>query len=283
MLFIKKNISFASKEAIEFNDEFFESFSYYAYEASSELAKEKGVYSSYEGSKWSKGLLPLDTAKILEEKRQISTGIPLDKMKMNWDDLKEKIKKYGMRNSNVVAIAPTATISNIMKTTPCIEPTYKNLFVKSNLSGDFIVLNSYLVKDLKKIGLWDQEMIDNLKYFDGELEDIDIIPEKIKNKYVTSFLIDYNFIINAAARRQKWIDQSQSLNLWLKHPSIKIMSHMYRAAWKKGIKTTYYLRTLGASNIEKATIALKTQKEVEEKEVNQKACSLDDDSCEVCQ
>jgi ribonucleoside-diphosphate reductase alpha chain len=164
-----------------------------------------------------------------------------------------------MRNSNVLAIAPTATISNITATSPCIEPTYKNLFVKSNLSGEFIILNPYLVKDLKARSLWSQEMIDNLKYFDGELKDIPGIPEDLKQKYLTAFDIDFKWILDAAARRQKWIDQSQSVNLWLKTPDLKTLSHMYRAAWHQGLKTTYYLRTLGASNIEKATISVKKE------------------------
>ena len=164
-----------------------------------------------------------------------------------------------MRNSNILAIAPTATISNITATSPCIEPTYKNLFVKSNLSGEFIVLNPFLVKDLKARGLWNQEMIDNLKYFDGELKDIPTIPADLKIKYLTAFDIDFKWITDAAARRQKWIDQSQSVNLWIKTPDLKTLSHMYRSAWHVGLKTTYYLRSLGASNIEKATVAVKKE------------------------
>ena len=177
--------------------------------------------------------------------------------KMDWSVVREKISKHGMRNSNVIAIAPTATISNIMGSSPCIEPTYKNMFVKSNLSGDFMVLNRYLVEDLKKEGLWNKEMSDQLKYFDGELSAIPEVPEKIKKKYLTAFDVSFEFVIKAAARRQKWIDQSQSVNLFLGSPDIKVMSHMYRAAWRQGLKTTYYLRTLGASNIEKATVTLK--------------------------
>jgi ribonucleoside-diphosphate reductase alpha chain len=164
-----------------------------------------------------------------------------------------------MRNSNVLAIAPTATISNITNTSPCIEPTYKNLFVKSNLSGEFIVLNPFLVKDLKERGLWDQDMIDNLKYFDGEVKDIDRVPPDLKSRYLTAFDIDPKWIVEAAARRQKWIDQSQSVNLWIKTPDLKTLSHMYRHAWHAGLKTTYYLRSLGASNIEKATVSVKKE------------------------
>ena len=178
---------------------------------------------------------------------------------MVWSPVREKIVKQGMRNSNVLAIAPTATISNITGTSPCIEPTYKNLFVKSNLSGEFIVLNTYLVRDLKARGLWDQEMMDNLKYFDGDLKEIDRIPADIKAKYLTAFDIDHTWVVDAAARRQKWIDKSQSVNLWLKTPDLKTLSHMYRHAWHAGLKTTYYLRTLGASNIEKASVAVKKE------------------------
>jgi ribonucleoside-diphosphate reductase alpha chain len=162
-----------------------------------------------------------------------------------------------MRNSNVLAIAPTATISNITNTSPCIEPTYKNLYVKSNLSGEFVVLNPFLVKDLKARGLWNQEMIDALKYFDGELQDIEGIPADLKARYLTAFGVEFKWVIDAAARRQKWIDQSQSVNLWLKAPDLKVLSHMYRSAWHGGLKTTYYLRSLGASGIEKATVSAK--------------------------
>jgi ribonucleoside-diphosphate reductase alpha chain len=254
-----KGVPFASQEAVEFNDEFMEAIAYYAYEASSDLAAERGAYSSYEGSKWQRGLLPQDTLDLLEKER----GVPLDVPRggrMNWDSLRGKIAKQGMRNSNCLAIAPTATISNITNTSPCIEPYYKNLYVKSNLSGEFVVINTFLVEDLKARGLWNQEMIDNLKYFDGDLKDIESVPADLKEKYRTAFDIDPKWVIEAAARRQKWIDQSQSVNLWLKTPDLKTLSHMYRHAWRAGLKTTYYLRTLGASNIEKATVA--TRKEV---------------------
>lgn len=288
----KKNVSFASEEAVEFNDEFMEAIAYYAYEASSGLAKERGTYSSYTGSKWDRGLLPPDTLDLLEKERGVQVDVPRGG-KMDWKSLREKIKKQGMRNSNVLAIAPTATISNIMGTSPCIEPIYKNLFVKSNLSGDFIVLNGALVRDLKTYGLWDQEMRDNLKYFDGELKDIERIPEEIRRKFSTAFGIDFDYIIRAAARRQKWIDQSQSVNLFLGNPDLKTLSHMYRAAWKSGLKTTYYLRTLGASNIEKATVSVKKAKAPVEgetlvvTEAQKAACSLDamlnGGECESCQ
>ena len=253
-----KGVSFASEEALAFNDEAMEAIAYYAYEASSDLAAERGTYSSYKGSKWSRGLLPQDTVDLLEQERGVAVDVPRGG-KMDWTSLRAKIAAQGMRNSNVLAIAPTATISNITNTSPCIEPTYKNLFVKSNLSGEFIVLNPFLVKDLKTRGLWDQDMIDNLKYFDGEVKDIDRIPADLKAKYLTAFDIDAKWIVDAAARRQKWIDQAQSVNLWIKTPDLKTLSHMYRHAWHAGLKTTYYLRSLGASNIEKATISVKKE------------------------
>jgi len=287
-----KNVSFASEEAIDFNDEFMEAISYYAFEASSDLAAERGTYSTYTGSKWDRGLLPTDTLDLLEKERGVQVDVPRGG-KMDWKPLRDKIAKQGMRNSNVLAIAPTATISNIMGTSPCIEPIYKNLFVKSNLSGDFIVLNGALVRDLKEQGLWDQEMRDNLKYFDGELGDMDRIPDDLKRKYTTAFGIDHDYIIRAAARRQKWIDQSQSVNLFLGSPDMKTLSHMYRAAWRSGLKTTYYLRTLGASNIEKATVSVKKNQDPKDdgkkeySDAEKAACSLDamlnGGECEACQ
>ncbi len=287
----RKGIAFASEAAVDFNDEMMEAIAYYAYEASSDLAAERGTYSSYKGSKWDRGLLPPDTVDLLEQERGVPVEVPRGG-KMDWTPLREKIAKQGMRNSNVLAIAPTATISNITGTSPCIEPAYKNLFVKSNLSGDFTVLNHYLVRDLKARGLWDQDMIDNLKYFDGELKDIDRIPEDIKVKYLTAFGIDHKWVVDAAARRQKWIDQAQSVNLWLATPDLKTLSHMYRHAWHTGLKTTYYLRTLGASNIEKATVAVKKEMRGETgkkvfTEAEKKACSIEamrnGEECEACQ
>jgi len=294
----KKDIAFASQAAVDFNDEFMEAIAYYAYEASSDLAGEHGTYSTYKGSKWDRGLMPQDTLDMLADERGEEVEVPRAG-KMDWKPLREKIAKNGMRNSNVLAIAPTATISNIMGTTPCIEPTYKNLFVKSNLSGDFIVLNGQLVRDLKARGLWTKEMLDQVKYFDGELESIEGVPQDIREKYKTAFDIEYQYFIDAAARRQKWIDQSQSVNLFIASPDIKTLSHMYRDAWRKGLKTTYYLRSLGASNIEKATTSVKKEvrgragqaqpaeakKEYTEAEV--KACSLEammnGGECEACQ
>ena len=295
----QKNIAFASQAAVEFNDEFMEAIAYYAYEASSDLAEEFGTYSSYKGSKWDRGIMPQDSIDLLEQERGIEINVPRAG-KMDWKPLRERIAKQGMRNSNVLAIAPTATISNIMGTTPCIEPTYKNLFVKSNLSGDFIVLNSSLVKDLKAEGLWNQEMADQLKYFDGELDSVENISDHLREKYKTAFTIDYQYFIDAASRRQKWIDQAQSVNLFLPEPDIKVLSHMYRDAWHKGLKTTYYLRTLGASNIEKATVAVKKEmrgrvsdsaangdSKKEFTDAEKQACSLDamlnGGECEACQ
>jgi len=291
----KRSQSFASDEAVEFNDEFMEAIAFFAFSASSDLAAERGAYSSYRGSKWDRGLLPQDTIDLLETERGLKIDVPRGG-KLDWTPVREKIKRSGMRNSNVLAIAPTATISNIMGTTPCIEPNYKNLFVKSNLSGEFIVLNGELVRDLKAVGLWNADMAHQLKYFDGELGDITEIPEAIKHKHRTAFAVDYQFIIDAAARRQKWIDQSQSVNLFLPEPDFKVLSHMYRRAWSVGLKTTYYLRTLQASNIEKSTAGARKEmtgivgggaakKEFTEEEVI--ACSIEamrnGGECEACQ
>jgi ribonucleoside-diphosphate reductase alpha chain len=279
---------------VEFNDEFMEAIAYYAYSASSDLAADRGTYSSYKGSKWDRGLLPQDTIDLLEEERGVKIDTPRGG-KMDWTFVREKIAKHGMRNSNVLAIAPTATISNIMGTTPCIEPNYKNLFVKSNLAGDFIILNSFLVQDLKKAGLWNQEMLDQLKYFDGELDAISTIPEHIKARYQTAFGVGYEAIVDAAARRQKWIDQSQSVNLFLADPDFKALSHMYRRAWSKGLKTTYYLRTMQANNIEKSTInvtkeirgTMSGEPKSTYTEAERNACSLEammnGGTCEACQ
>ncbi len=254
----RKGLPFASKEAIEFNDEVMEAVAYYAYEASSDLAAENGKYSSYEGSKWSRGLLPQDTLDLLEEERGDTVDVPRGG-RMDWEPLRKKIATQGMRNSNVLAIAPTATISNIMGSSPCIEPIFTNSFAKGNLSGNFCVLNPYLVKDLKKRGLWTDEIRQELKYRDGEVGSIDGIPADLKRKYATAFSIDYNYLLDAAARRQKWIDQSQSVNLFFASTDMRSLSHMYRAAWRKGLKTTYYLRTPSASNITKATESAKVE------------------------
>ena len=250
----RKGLAFGSEEAVAFGDEMMEAIAYYAYEASSDLALERGTYSSYAGSKWDRGLLPADTVELLESER----GEPVEVQRgglMDWQPLRDKIAAQGMRNSNVLAVAPTATISNIMGTSPCIEPLYKNLFAKSNISGDFVILNPFLVRDLKALGLWSAPLAEEIKRRDGDVGEIGSIPEEIRERYRTAFQIDSSWLIAAAARRQKWIDQSQSLNLFLAAPDMKALSHMYRAAWRAGLKTTYYLRTLGASSIEKATVS----------------------------
>jgi ribonucleoside-diphosphate reductase alpha chain len=279
----KRGTDFASEDAVEFNDEFMEAVAFYAYEASSDLAQERGKYSTYQGSKWDRGILPQDSLEILERERDVPVEVPRG-AKLDWQPLRDKISLQGMRNSNVLAIAPTATIANIMGTSPCIEPVYKNMFVKSNLSGDFVVLNPYMVRDLKAEGLWTDEVIDLIKYFDGDLEEIEEIPDWIKAKYKSAFNVEYRYIIDGAARRQKWIDQSQSLNLFLKDPDLKTLSHMYRAAWHAGLKTTYYLRTQQASNIEKATVSKKKTTYTPEEA---QACSINaaqnGEECEACQ
>lgn len=250
----RKGIAFGSPDAVAFSDEMMEAIALYAYEASSDLAAERGQYQSYAGSKWDRGLLPQDTVDLLQTERGQAVEVPRGGM-LDWAPVRAKIAAQGMRNSNVIAIAPTATIANIMGTSPCIEPMYKNLFAKSNLSGDFVILNPFLVADLKEIGAWNRDLAQAIKAHDGDLTEIDQIPTEIKERYRTAFQIDSRWLIDAAARRQKWIDQSQSLNLFLPAPDMRAMSHMYRHAWRAGLKTTYYLRTLGASSIEKATVA----------------------------
>ena len=293
----KRGLSFASEEAVDFNDEFMEAIAFFAYSASSDLAAERGSYSSYRGSKWDRGLLPQDTIEILERERGIKIDVPRGG-RMDWTPVRDKIKTQGMRNSNVLAIAPTATISNITGTTPCIEPNYKNLFVKENLGGKFTILSTELVRDLKKLDLWNDTMREQIKYFGGELANIDNIPEEIKKKHLTVFKIPYQFVLDAAARRQKWIDQSQSVNLFLEEPDLKVLSHMYRRAWHTGLKTTYYLRSTAASNIESATTTTKkevrglagvrpgeTKREFTAEE--KMACSIEamrnGEECEACQ
>ncbi|MEL7431762.1 MAG: ribonucleoside-diphosphate reductase subunit alpha, partial [Chlamydiota bacterium] len=246
------DISYQSEKAAQFADESMEVIAYYAYEASSDLAKERGKYSSYKGSKWDRGILPPDTLDLVEKDR----GVPIDLPRgstMDWDRLRKKIQQQGMRNSHVLAIAPTATIANIAGVIPSIEPAYKHLFVKSNLSGEFTITNPHLVDRLKLIDLWDEEMIDDLKYFDGSIQEIERIPEEIKELFLTSFEIDPFWIIECAARRQKWLDMGQSLNLYLAQPSGKKLHEMYLLAWEKRLKTNYYLRTLAATQIEKSS------------------------------
>jgi ribonucleoside-diphosphate reductase alpha chain len=230
-----------------------EAISYYAILASSELAKERGTYSSYEGSKWDRGLLPIDTVDLLEDER----GMPVDidrSQSLDWKLVRQAVSRHGMRNSNCMAIAPTATISTIIGVTQSIEPSYKHLYVKSNLSGEFTQINIELVDDLKALGLWDQDMLDAIKYYDGSLVAIERIPEDIRLRYLTAFEVHPAWIIECAARRQKWIDMGQSLNLYMQEPSGKKLHEMYMLAWNKGLKTTYYLRTLAATQVEKSTL-----------------------------
>jgi ribonucleoside-diphosphate reductase alpha chain len=247
------DINFDSEEAVQFADESMEVVSYAAIMTSSLLAKEKGAYQSYKGSKWDRGLFPIDTVKLLEEERGMSTGVTLSS-KLDWKPVRDHVAKYGMRNSNTMAIAPTATISNIAGSVPAIEPIYKNIYVKSNISGDFTVINPYLVEDLKKLSLWDYEMIGQIKFQDGSLKNIQAIPQKIKDKYKETFEIAPSWLIKSAAYRGKWIDQAQSLNIFYSGSSGKDLSEIYTYAWESGLKTTYYLRTLGASQVEKSTV-----------------------------
>ena len=256
----KLRIPYSSEEAVQFADESMEAISYYAIEASSDLAAERGKYQTYEGSLWSKGILPIDSIKLLKEAR--GEYLQQDESKtMDWDMLRDKIKRQGMRNSNTMAIAPTATISNICGVSQSIEPTYQNLFVKSNLSGEFTVINPYMVEDLKARNLWDEVMINDLKYFDGSLQGIDRIPAELKSLYTTAFEMDARWLIEAASRRQKWLDQAQSLNLYMAEPSGKKMDNLYKLAWVRGLKTTYYLRSMGATGAEKTSTAPTTATE----------------------
>lgn len=273
-------LDYSSKEAIDFSDSSMELISYYAIEASSQLAAERGSYSSYEGSLWSKGILPIDSINMLQQSRD--NYLEQDRtQRLDWEALRIKVRTQGMRNSNVMAIAPTATISNICGVAQSIEPTYQNLYVKSNLSGEFTVINPYLVADLKALNLWDEVMVNDLKYFDGSVQPISRIPAKLKARYATAFEIDPMWLIEAASRRQKWIDQAQSLNVYMAKPSGKKLDQLYKLAWIRGLKTTYYLRSLGASNAEKSTVTDGALNAVKMEEP--KACSILDPDCEACQ
>ena len=288
---------YCSDAAIEFADRSMEVISYYAIHASSELAKERGTYPSYDGSLWSQGIFPKDSIDILEKNRG-SEFIKVDRSEtLDWDQLKAKVKKDGMRNSNVMAIAPTATISNITGVTQSIEPTYQNLYVKSNLSGEFTIVNPHLVRKLKALNLWDDVMINDLKYFEGSLSEISRIPDDIKTLFSTAFEVEPQYIVEAASRRQKWIDQAQSLNLYIGNANGKKLDLTYRMAWYSGLKTTYYLRSIAATTTEKSTInqgslnAVSAQNEAEPEAPQElgapapvpEACSLDDPDCEACQ
>ncbi|WP_338926361.1 ribonucleoside-diphosphate reductase subunit alpha [Mycetohabitans endofungorum] len=245
---------YASQQAVEFADRSMEAVCYYAYWASTELASERGRYSSYRGSLWERGILPQDTLKLLADSRGGYVEVDSSET-MDWAALRERIATHGMRNSNCVAIAPTATISNIIGVSACIEPTFQNLYVKSNLSGEFTVVNEYLVRDLKARGLWDEVMVADLKYFDGSLARIDRIPADLRETYATAFEVDPKWLVEAAARRQKWIDQAQSLNIYMAGASGKKLDEIYKLAWLRGLKTTYYLRTIAATHVEKSTVA----------------------------
>ena len=300
-------IPYASQAAVEFADQSMEAICYYAYWASTELAKERGKYSSYKGSLWDRGILPPDTLDLLARERggyvEVDRSATLD-----WDALRKKIAQDGMRNSNCVAIAPTATISNIIGVDASIEPCFGNLSVKSNLSGEFTVINGYLVKDLKRLGLWDDVMVMDLKHFDGSLRPIDRVPQEIKQLYATAFEVEPQWLVEAAARRQKWIDQAQSLNIYMAGASGKKLDDTYKLAWLRGLKTTYYLRTTSATHAEKSTIsagqlnavssgsssgggmsALEAAAAAAQAQMNSapatdiKFCAIDDPGCEACQ
>jgi ribonucleoside-diphosphate reductase alpha chain len=307
----KMRLAYASPEAVEFADRSMEAVSYYAIMASTELSEERGTYSSFQGSLWERGILPIDSISILEQNRE--GYLQVDRTQtMNWEVLRERVRTVGMRNSNCMAIAPTATISNICGVSQSIEPTYQNLFVKSNLSGEFTVINPYLVADLKARGLWDEVMVNDLKYYDGSVHPIDRIPQDLKALYSTAFEIDPRWLVEAASRRQKWIDQGQSLNLYMSEPSGQKMDNLYKLAWVRGLKTTYYLRSIGATHVEKSTMSGRSNKlnavqnrepvaaapapaapvktngngkhhEAAAEEPAPKVCSILDPECEACQ
>ncbi|HIN73640.1 MAG TPA: ribonucleoside-diphosphate reductase subunit alpha, partial [Gammaproteobacteria bacterium] len=281
-------VPYSSDEAVEFADTSMEAVSYYAIKASSNLAKERGSYSSYEGSLWSKGILPIDSIRYLKENRGEGYAEIDQSTTMDWDSLRELVLLQGMRNSNVMAIAPTATIANITGVSQSIEPTYQNLYVKSNLSGEFTVTNLHLVNTLKEQGLWDSVMVNDLKYYDGSVKEISRVSEDIKALYATAFEVEPRWLVEAASRRQKWIDQSQSLNLYIDEPNGKKLDIMYRMAWLRGLKTTYYLRSRGATTTEKSTIsrgelnAVAATQETALEDMTE-VSSVQDPDCEACQ
>ena len=280
----KQRIPYASEQAVEFADVSMEMISYYAISASTELAEERDRYDSYEGSLWDQGVLPIDSLKILRETRGEDFFDVNMEQRLDWDNLRARIKQTGMRNSNVLAIAPTATIANISGISASIEPTYQNLYVKSNLSGEFTVVNPYLVDDLKKLNLWDDVMVNDLKYYEGSVQKIDRVPDEIKHLYATAFEMEPRWLVDAASRRQKWIDQAQSLNLYVAGASGKKLDITYRMAWLRGLKTTYYLRALAATTTEKSTVSDNSLNKVSNETVPvPMACSLDDPECEACQ
>ncbi len=296
----KLRIPYATQEAVAFADQSMEYLSYYAIQASTELAEERGRYQSFQGSLWSRGILPIDSIALLADGRgdylQMDTSSTLD-----WEGLRQRVTTLGMRNSNCMAIAPTATISNIVGVSQSIEPTYQNLFVKSNLSGEFTVVNPYLVADLKEQGLWDSVMVNDLKYYDGSVQPIDRVPDDLKLLYATAFEIDPRWLVEAGSRRQKWLDQAQSLNLYMSEPNGKKLDNLYKLAWVRGLKTTYYLRSMGATHVEKSTMDDATKANrlsavggsyitLDKGKANgkangaaPKACSILDPECEACQ
>lgn len=301
-------LPYASQEAVDFADRSMEAVCYHAYWASTELAAERGRYSSYRGSLWDRGILPIDTLDLLAQSRGgaaeggASPYVDVDRSAtLDWAALRERIAQHGMRNSNCVAIAPTATISNIVGVSASIEPSFGNLSVKSNLSGEFTLLNEYLVRDLKKLGLWDDVMVMDLKHFDGSLRRIDRVPDELKRLYATAFEIETEWLVEAAARRQKWIDQAQSLNIYIAGASGKKLDETYKLAWVRGLKTTYYLRTVGATHAEKSTVksgqlnavashvapvaatASAAPEMADEPATDIKFCAIDDPTCEACQ
>ncbi len=291
----KLRIPYQSEQAVAFADMSMEAIGYHAIAASVELAAERGRYASFDGSLWSKGVLPIDSIRLLEEARP---GVEMDSAAtLDWESLRKRVKKTGMRNSNCMAIAPTATISNICGVSQSIEPAYQNLFVKSNMSGDFTVVNAALIHDLKERGLWDEVMMSDLKYFDGSVGQIDRVPDDLKALYATAFEIDSAWLIEAASRRQKWIDQAQSLNLYIANPSGKKLDELYRLAWRKGLKTTYYLRSRSATHVEKSTLKGTDGKlnavaatsvpaapiAIDPNAAWGRACAIDDPECEACQ
>ena len=288
----KQRTPYASEEAVVFADRTMEAISYYAIKASTNLAEERGRYASFDGSLWSKGIMPIDSIDYLAEGR--GSYLELDRSStFDWDSLRARVQTVGMRNSNTMAIAPTATISNICGVSQSIEPTYQNLFVKSNLSGEFTVVNPYLIEDLRDRGLWDEVMANDLKYYDGSLQMIDRVPQDLKQLYQTAFELDARWLVEAAARRQKWIDQGQSLNLYMSEPSGAKLDSLYKLAWVRGLKTTYYLRSMGATHVEKSTMDSERASSLNAVQANQsadavgsaapKACSLLDPDCEACQ
>jgi ribonucleoside-diphosphate reductase alpha chain len=284
----KQDLVYASEAAVQFADNSMEAISYFAITASNELAKERGAYPSFKGSLWDQGILPIDSLELLQEARG-ENYLQIDKSStLDWDTLRESVKEHGMRNSNVMAIAPTATISNICGVSQSIEPTYQNLFVKSNLSGEFTVVNPYMVEELKGLGLWDDVMINDLKYFDGSLQQIERIPANVREKYASAFEIDPRWLVEAGSRRQKWIDQGQSLNLYMSEPSGAKMDNLYKLAWVRGLKTTYYLRSMGATAMEKTSgdEPVATSRGLTDNAPQlaaPSACSILDPECEACQ